>query len=678
MNKSALFCDESGNFRIPMEPTQNSTVKIRFRTAKGDASQVYLIYDNKEILMEIESEDVWFDYYQASVFVGTEPLSYYFEVISGKEICYYGKLGAKNKAPSDGKFWILPGFSTPEWAKGALMYQIYVDRFANGCKENDVLTNEYYYNKNLTEQVKDWNAIPDPTLDVHRFYGGDLQGVMEKLDYFKKLGVQAIYFNPIFVSPSNHKYDAQDYEAIDPHLGVLVKDEGEVLPDDATDNEKATRFISRVASKENLEATEEYFIQLVEKAHEMGIRVILDGVFNHCGSFNKWLDREKIYERGEGFEQGAYASPDSPYHNYFKFHTDEWPDNPSYEGWWGFDTLPKLNYEDSLELQEHILEIGRKWVSPPYNVDGWRLDVAADLGHSEEFNHQFWKKFRKVVKEANPEALIIAEHYGSPEKWLRGDEWDSVMNYDAFMEPVTWFLTGMEKHSDSYHPEFFGEGEAFFHHMNNNMRCMNGPSIFTAMNQLSNHDHSRFLTRTNQKVGRVGTMGPAAAAEGVRPEVLREAVVMQMTWPGMPTLYYGDEVGVVGWTDPDNRRTYPWGHEDLELLEFHRYMGFIHNHYECLRSGSCKALASGWQFVAYGRFTEEQKAIVLIHNGEGYRTSRVPVWEAGVDCDKLVRILETTQTGYNVGKMEFTVKNGWLEIDMPPFSGLILVDKAIQ
>ena len=195
--------------------------------------------------------------------------------------------------------------------------------------------------------------------------------------------------------------------------------------------------------------------------------------------------------------------------------------------------------------------------------------MAADLGRSNEFNHEFWKRFRKAVKEANPNALILAEHYGDPGDWLLGDEWDTVMNYDAFMEPVTWFLTGMEKHSDEYRPDLLGNADNFANAMKHHMASMMMPSLHTAMNQLSNHDHSRFLTRTNHKTGRVGQLGPEAAEEGISYAVMRAAIVMQMTWVGAPTLYYGDEAGLCGFTDPDNRRTYPWGRENKELLNFY-------------------------------------------------------------------------------------------------------------
>ena len=199
------------------------------------------------------------------------------------------------------------------------------------------------------------------------------------------LGIDAIYFNPLFVSPSNHKYDIQDYDNIDPHFGKIVNDTGDVLQPGQHENRLATKYINRITNRENLEASNALFAEVVKEAHRRGIKVILDGVFNHCGSFNKWMDREKIYENADGYEKGAYIAKDSPYHDYFQFFDDyKWPYNEVYDGWWGHNTLPKLNYENSRELFNYMLYIAGKWVSPPYNADGWRLDVAADLGHSPE------------------------------------------------------------------------------------------------------------------------------------------------------------------------------------------------------------------------------------------------------------------------------------------------------
>ena len=559
LRKESFFSDGTDQYLSPSEPNAGDEVKIRFRTAQANADCVYLCIGGERINMTLMKRTEMFDYYEAVYRLGEQAVQYYFEIINKFEYCYYSKLGTSNEPRMDYQFSLIPGFSTPDWAKGAVMYQIYTDRFYNGDKTNDVLTNEYVYIEGYTEKVEDWYKYP-AAMGVREFYGGDLQGVLDKMDYLEKLGIQVIYFNPLFVSPSNHKYDIQDYDNIDPHIGKIVDDEGEVLPAGEKSNTKAQKYISRVTKKVNLDASNELFAHLVEEAHKRGIRVIIDGVFNHCGSFNKWLDREEIYQGREDYADGAYISKESPYHNFFTFFDDseeKWPHNGEYDGWWGFDTLPKLNYEGSKELEEYILGIGRKWVSPPYNADGWRLDVAADLGHSQEYNHEFWKKFRKAVKEANPEAIILAEHYGDPSSWLQGDQWDTVMNYDAFMDPVTWFLTGIEKHSDEKNESLMGNSTWFFETMKYNMAKFHHQSLMVAMNELSNHDHSRFLTRTNGMTGRTSSMGPEMANHGVSKAVMKAAVVMQMTWPGAPTLYYGDEAGLCGWTDPDNRRTYP-------------------------------------------------------------------------------------------------------------------------
>ena len=450
MNKKALFCDGTSQYVNPSEPERNEEVTFRFRTAKDDAEHVCLVHEKIRYEMEKTQTGEVFDYYEIKRQLGEEPFRYYFEIRSGSEVCYYNRCGVSERVVSDYDYVVCPGFRTPKWAKGAVMYQIFTDRFCNGDPDNDVEDREYYYIGDYSRKVTDWNRYP-AAMDVREFYGGDLKGVWDKLDYLQDLGVEVLYFNPIFVSPSNHKYDIQDYDYIDPHYGVIVEDGGNILAEGDHENANATKYQKRVTDKKNLEASNEFFVQFVEEVHRRGMKVILDGVFNHCGSFNKWLDRERIYEKQEGYAPGAYVSADSPYRSYFRFFQEErerWPYNGSYDGWWGHDTLPKLNYEDSPELEAYIFEIAKKWVSPPYNADGWRLDVAADLGRSNEYNHEFWKKFRKVVKEANPEALILAEHYGDPSEWLEGDEWDTIMNYDAFMEPVTWFLTGMEKHSD--------------------------------------------------------------------------------------------------------------------------------------------------------------------------------------------------------------------------------------
>ena len=675
MNKNALFCDGTSDYVIPAEPGIHEKVRLRFRTARDDAQEVCLISGGEALQMQKVSSGEVFDYYETEVQLTDTMFVYYFRIKSeSEELCYH-RCGVSEHPVEYYNFRIMPGFSTPAWAKGAVMYQIFVDRFCNGDPSNDVEDGEYVYIGEPVCKVKDWNEFP-AAMDIRRFHGGDLQGVLDKLDYLEELGVEVIYFNPLFVSPSNHKYDIQDYDYIDPHYGVIIEDGGEVLPEGEKDNTRATKYQKRTGDIRNLEASNRLFAKLVEEMHTRGMRVILDGVFNHCGSFNKWMDRERIYEPQPEYEKGAYVSAQSPYRDFFHFFDEReeaWPYNKNYDGWWGHDTLPKLNYEDSPTLEEYILNIGKKWVSPPYNADGWRLDVAADLGYSNEYNHIFWENFRKAVKSANPQALILAEHYGDPGEWLQGDEWDSVMNYDAFMEPLTWFLTGMEKHSDERRTDLWGNADNFVNTMNHFMASMLTPSLQVAMNELSNHDHSRLLTRTNHIVGRVAQLGSKAAEEGINLAVMREAVAVQMTWVGAPTVYYGDEAGVCGFTDPDSRRTYPWGQENRELVEFHKEMIRIHKREKPLRTGSLKMLSWSSNVLAYARFQEGEQIIVVLNNSKELKEVTIPVWQAEVPMKgKMERLMYSWEKSYTTERDIYLVEDGETVVNMGKHSVLIM------
>ena len=230
---------------MPMEPDADDDVLLRMRTAKGNVDHVYYVEDKAEVEMTKAKSDELFDYYEYEITVGTDQVLYHFKVVTGQEVCLYNRLGATDEAQQGFDFKITPGFHTPEWAKGAVMYQIYPDRFANGDVSNDVKTNEYIYLKQKTEQVTDWNSLPAAS-DINRFYGGDLQGVLNKLDYLAELGVEVLYFNPLFVSPSNHKYDTQDYWHIDPHFGKIVRESGSVLADRCQKRMKpASLYVSR-------------------------------------------------------------------------------------------------------------------------------------------------------------------------------------------------------------------------------------------------------------------------------------------------------------------------------------------------------------------------------------------------------------------------------------------------
>ena len=342
LNATALFSDQTPEFLKvqTIKPLRRSgrktyVIRIRLRTAAGDADNCVLLTDLGEIPMHVEKENAHFIYFSAEVESDGTPVRYAFRVrlaATGEEFLYKrtgiewgdaenggskadkseGEAGKEAGASSaaklstEGWWYYAPEFKIPEWANGAVMYQIFTDRFCNGDPDNDVLTGEYAYNGGQVLQIEDWYCPPAAD-DTREHYGGDLQGIMDKLDYLEELGVEVIYLNPIFVSPSNHKYDTQDYDHIDPHFGKIVHDRGKVLPRGSLDNRGAEKYKARVTDPANLEASDRLFANLVREAHMRGIRVILDGVFNHCGSFHRWLDREKIYLNTGNYPPGAYG-----------------------------------------------------------------------------------------------------------------------------------------------------------------------------------------------------------------------------------------------------------------------------------------------------------------------------------------------------------------------------------
>ena len=216
-HKNALFTDMTQNYLEPSEPKPYEKVRITFRTGRNNVDKVMICHQGEQEEMKKEVWDDLFDYYSYDAQMTEESWSYHFYIQSGVENCYYNRLGVCEENKEEAEFLLIPGFSTPNWAKGAVMYQIYVDRFCNGDVSNDVQSGEYDYLGAPVERVEDWNELPKPD-DTKRFYGGDLQGVINKLDYLQDLGIDVIYLNPIFVSPSNHKYDTQDYDHVDPHF----------------------------------------------------------------------------------------------------------------------------------------------------------------------------------------------------------------------------------------------------------------------------------------------------------------------------------------------------------------------------------------------------------------------------------------------------------------------------
>lgn len=724
LDQSVLYSDGSSLYLNPQQPGPADSAIAKIRVGKNQADKVVLHYGALEFrqidmikMTPARGENFGaFDYWIGEIPPQKNAVGYYFEVVQAKNVVFYSRRGVEKKAPSNSyQFKILPGFTVPEWMKGAVLYQIYIDRFNNGDPSNDVLTNEYMYDNWPSVQVKDWNQLPDGSTPytkgsnrTREFFGGDIEGVIQKLPYLKELGIDGIYFNPLFVSPSNHKYDAQDYENIDPHVGVIVKDGGELIDPSKDPNYKnprtdnasainrnATKYIVRTTSAENLAASNAKMKELIDKAHALGIRIIMDGVFNHSGSFNKWLDREGIYPDTAANASasgnspatgapptvgpGAYESKSSPFNSYFKFSKDAWPNNESYEAWYGFKTLPKLFFENSPQLTGTIMGIGSKWVSKDWGVDGWRLDVAADLGYTPTYNHKFWKDFRSAVKAANPNAVILAEVYGDSSAWLGGDEWDTVMNYDAFFEPVSWYLTGLEKHSYYKRADLLNKTTVFERDLRDKMAKLPYQSLEIAMNQLSNHDHSRFYSRTS---GFIDDQRPtndysdqSNATKSLNKGIMKEASVFQMTMPGAPTLYYGDEAGLAGLTDPDSRRTYPWGREDKELLSFYMDIIALHKKYSALKTGSYTALASFTDGVfAYARWDRANRVVVALNNRVTEYTVDIPLKSIDfVEGETFTQIFVSDREGHQNPNLRVKAEEGSLTVTLPAYGSAILV-----
>lgn len=415
------------------------------------------------------------------------------------------------------------GFSVPQKRQQGVMYQIFPDRFfRDGNDPVPAVKSHRLFHQS-------WEERPLFTMDqspyeATDFFGGNLRGIIKKLPYLQSLGVTCLYLNPIFEAASNHRYNTGDYRSVDPYLG-----------------------------------NEEDFKELVSKAKEYGIDLILDGVFSHTGSDSLYFNREGHYP-----SLGAWQSPDSPYASWYRFSDDR----KSYDCWWGFRTLPNVNETDPGFLRYICGEEGVLRFWQRMGAAGWRLDVA------DELPDEFLYALRKTVKEADPEAFILGEvwedasnkeSYGKRRPYLLGGQLDSVMNY-PFRTAVLDFIKT-------------GEGELFRQRVLTIADHYPAPSLASLMNPLSTHDTVRALTFLG--VSRQVTPDQQADfipteeeyQKGVRG--LRLAALLQYTLPGVPCLYYGDEAGMSGFSDPWNRRTYPWGKEDQKLIGFFAALGQI-------------------------------------------------------------------------------------------------------
>lgn len=454
-------------------------------------------------------------------------------------------------------------FTTPDWIKGGVIYQVFPDRFFNSGKPKKDIPDDRILRD-------DWGASPmwepDEKGAVHRydFFGGDLRGIEEKLDRLAELGVTVLYLNPIFEAHSNHRYDTADYLKVDPLLG-----------------------------------SEDDFKAMCGHAEARGIRVILDGVFSHTGADSVYFNKFNRYPPA-----GAFNTKDSPYYAWFFF--NNWPQD--YRSWWGVDILPETNetHPDFLNFIAGEGGVAGYWLNA--GACGWRLDVA------DELPDEFLTLFRKRVKKVNPEAFILGEvwedasnkiSYGNRRRFLLGEQLDSVMNY-PFANAIIDYAKG-------------GNAESLAKSVENILENYPEPAIHTMMNHIGTHDTVRAVTLLggDGHTAANGRYMPPLTSEqrnkGLR--LMKLVSSIQFTLPGVPSIYYGDEAGLEGGKDPFNRGCYPWGNEDMDLLAHYKALGKLRKNCEALKDGNYSTLFAGGGLLAFERRGKD--AVLTVANRDG-------------------------------------------------------------
>lgn len=585
MNREALYHRHKQNWAFMYD---DDHVRVRLRTARGDIGAVAVCYGDKynwpatrrlRPLVKTLS-DALYDYWEADIAVETRRLSYRFRLEAGEERLWYGERWLDETAPEEsfGNFeypYMNPedAIRPPRWVKDAVFYQIFPDRFArSGTTE-------------AGGPFERWGATPTK----QNAFGGDLRGVLDKLDYLSALGIDGIYFTPLFEAPSSHKYDTQNFYAIDPQFG----------------------------SAETLR-------ELVDACHERGIRVLLDFAFNHAGSrFPPFLD---VLECGR---QSRYAD---------WFRILSWPDRgggaPVYETFGYEADLPKLNVSNP-ETADYLLEVAAYWLRET-GIDGLRLDVA------NEIDHRFWRRLRDTVKAIKPDAYLLGEIYHDAMAWLGGDQLDAVTDY-----PVRDLAI-----------KFFGAGSLdarMFADIVSQQLAMYPQQVCEASFQLlGSHDTARLLTLCGGDEAR-----------------LKLAALFQFTYVGAPCIYYGDEIGMSGDNDPDNRRCMVWEPEaqNLSLLAFYRELIALRRSHGALRGGGLRFLYAprGGRGLAYERYEGDERIVVAFNAGAEPLTMTLDTGAGEADPEAEGEAWEELRTG-----AVSLPTGGSLELRLEPYGYAVL------
>ena len=528
---------------------------------------------------------------------------YAFKILTGGRQIWLSEAGVTPYFPErDVHYHLNPHYEPARWVWSQVFYQIFPERFFDGDPSNNVKTGEYLY-EGREVVAKDWGELPDKAQGALEFYGGDLIGIQKKLPYLQDLGVTALYLNPIFTSPSSHKYDTVDYLEIDPHFG-----------------------------------SNEQFAELCAELKKRDMRIILDAVINHTSERHPWFDRNNEYGAG------AYASTDADTRDFYVFASD---DPESYHGWYGVRTLPVLDYT-SERLRALVYQnddaILRYWLREPYRIDGWRFDVLHMLGEGSgaKENARYARAFRQTLREENSEAYMLGEHFFEATKWLQGDQEDGAMNYYGFAKPVTEFLAGVDYRGHAFEIDAKDLDYLF---MRARARVPFAIQL-SQLNLLDSHDTARMLTLLDGDL-----------------ELMKMAVTLLLTYIGVPCIYYGDEVGMAGENDPDCRRTFPWNEADWnqDLRSHYQNLISLRRDTSALQRGAYQTLYAEGDVFAFARSLAGEVVIVVVNRGEAVQVE-IPLWQAGIRDGNLKDVLtgEEIEVVAGVGGLELPAKSSFI------------------
>lgn len=535
--------------------------------------------------MRISKRERGLVYYEAEMTMSENRMQYQFYLVCEDIVYFYTQKEITTYIPDHTyDFVLLADYVQPSWVKDAVFYQIFPERFCNGDPTNDVQDGEYQQDGWPTIRMKSWEDKALTYEEGHclDFYGGDLQGVKEKIPYLKELGVTAVYLNPVFFAPSVHKYDCLDYFHVDPHFGG-----------------------------------DEALAELSAALHENGMKLILDISINHTGIAHKWFNRDAVW-----FDKsvGAYHNPNSEERSFYFFGEDN-----SYHGWLGVQTLPTLNYT-SEALRDVIYRredsVLKKWLKPPYSIDGWRFDVADVFARNDSIQlaHELWPEIRKSIREVNPQAYILAEDWGDCAEYMQGREWDSPMNYYGCGRVIRQFLGEtdpfMSKHPLLREIPYKMTAEDVKNRVMQHLAKLPYALWENQFNLIGSHDISRLHNN------------PA-----VHPEEYRGAVIFQFMLTGAPSIYYGDEAetdGVLGTID-GCRYPMPW-HTDFRsssTFRLYQTLAHIRAEHSALRRGGMKFLYAQDQVVAIARFQGDEVFVGLLSSNVEDVSIRLPLGAVG-------------------------------------------------